>query len=70
MFIYPNKDNISYSIVSLLSSETNLKVRQPLADTASMKDSEEALGAFDGTRPPIPVYITSLTGSVNRFYRL
>ena len=43
------------SFFFLPSSETNLKVRQPLADTASMIDSEEALGAFDGTRPPMPV---------------
>ena len=31
--------------------ETNLKVRQPLPETAAMQETEEALGDFDGMLP-------------------
>jgi hypothetical protein len=36
------------TIHPLFSSETNLKCRQPLVETAEMGDDEEELAKFDG----------------------
>ena len=37
-----------FMLLNFFYRETNLKVRQPLPETAAMKDSEEALGDFNG----------------------